>query len=308
MKNIFTAALALGLILLAGAMAWLAYSIQGVTRELPAVMTRVDDINTRIDAIVETIPLITAELPPILEEVGKIRETVPPILAEVEHIRKAVPPILAEVEQIREAIPPILTRVDSIQEQITEVEKKLPLIAKTVDTAAGAVNNVATQVEATLPRVDKALEEAEAIRREIPGTLDRVEGIVADSQQIVGRASEDAVTGVMKGVITSPFRLLKNAGNSITGSLFTTQKMTSGDETHFEEATKRLLHDLELKSVTWSNPKSGNKGKVTLQRAFKDSGTSCVALKFDLIPKSGKTESTVKNGCLADDGSWQIRE
>ncbi|BCS98694.1 hypothetical protein DSLASN_43260 [Desulfoluna limicola] len=307
MKNIVTSALALGLILLAGAMAWLAYSIQGVTRELPAVMTRVDDINTRIDAIVETIPLITAELPPILEEVAKIRETVPPILAEVEHIRKAVPPILAEVEQIREAIPPILTRIDAIQEQVTEVEKNLPLIAKTVDTAAGAVNTVATQVEATLPRVDKALVEVEAIRGEIPGILSQVEGIVADSQQIVGRASEDAVTGVMKGVITSPFRLLKDAGNSITGSLFTTQRMTSEDEAHFEESTKRLLHNLELKSVTWSNPRSGNKGKVTLQRAFQDSGTSCVSLQFDLIPKSGKKESAIKNGCLMKDGTWQIK-
>jgi len=308
MKNIFTSALALGLILLAGAMAWLAYSIQGVTRELPAVMTRVDDINTRIDAIVETIPLITAELPPILEEVGKLRETVPPILAEVEHIRKAVPPILAEVEQVREAIPPILTRIDSIQEQITEVEKNLPLIAETVDTAAGAVNTVATQVEATLPRVDKALLEVEAIRGEIPGTLDRVEGIVADSQQIVGRASEDAVTGVMKGVITSPFRLLKDAGNSITDSLFTTQKMTTEDERQFEEATKRLLHDMDLKSVKWSNPKSGNKGKVALVKAFKDSGISCVSLKFDLNPKFGKKESAVKTACLAKDGSWQIKE
>lgn len=307
MKNIFTAALALGLILLAGAMAWLAHSIEGVTRELPAVMSTVDDVNLRIDAIIETIPLIIGELPPILEEVGKIRETVPPILAEVEKIREAVPPILDEVEQVREAIPPILTRVDAIQEQVTEVEKNLPLMAKTVDTAADAANNVADQVEATLPLVEKALQESEAVRVEIPGTLDRVEAIVVDAQGIVGKASEDAVTGVMKGVFTSPFRLLKSAGTSITDSLFTTRVMTPEDEAHFEEATKRLLHNLELESVTWSNSKSGNKGKITLQRAFKDSGTSCVSLRFDLIQKSGKKESSVKNGCLAEDGTWQIK-
>jgi len=292
-KNILTAALTLALILLAGAMTWLAYSIQGVTRELPAVMLRVDDINARIDAVVETIPLITEAMPPIVDEVGKIRKTVPPILAEVEKIRKT--------------IPSILTRVDAVQAQVNELEKDLPLIAETVNTAAAAMNNVADGVEATLPLVEQVLKESEAIRGEIPDTLNRVETIVANAHDIVNRASQDVVTGVVKGVITSPFQLLKEAGKSISGSLFTTREITKKDETRVVKATTTLLHNLELESVTWSNPKSGNSGKISIQKAFKDSGTSCVALRFDVNLKSGKKESTDKNVCLAEDGSWQVR-
>jgi surface antigen len=321
MKNILTAALALGLTLLAVATAWLAYSIQGVTRELPAVMVRVDDVNARIDAIVETIPLITEALPPILEEVGKIRETVPPILAEVEKvrgavppilaevgkIRDAVPPILAEVEQVREMIPSILTRVNAIQAQVIVVEKDLLLIAETVNTASGAVNSMAGGVEAALPLIEKAIRESEAVRGEIPYTLTRVEAIVADARGIAGKASQDAVTGAVKGVIVSPFKLLKDAGTSLSGALFTTQKITPDDEKRIEEATKRLLHNLDLGSVIWSNPESGNTGTITLLRAFKESGTSCVSVRFELTPKYGETESIVKTGCLAEDGTWQMK-
>lgn len=307
MKNIFTATLSLALLLLAGAMAWLAVSIQGVTRELPAVMTRVDDVNARIDAIIETIPVITEALPPIVEEVGEVRKTIPSVLDEVAKVEKLVPGILGEVGQIRETIPSILTRVDAIQAQVGELRKELPLIAQTVDTAAGAANTIAGQVEATLPLVDKALKESEAIRGEIPATLDRVEAMVADAQDIAGRASQEAVTGVVKGVITSPYQLLKEAGKSISGSLFTTREITREDNNLVVEATTTLLHDLELQSVPWSNPRSGNRGTVTLQRAFKDAGTACVALRFDVTLKSGKRENIAKTVCLEENGSWQVR-
>ncbi|WP_300668454.1 hypothetical protein [Desulfoluna sp.] len=300
MKNTLTIALTVALILLAGAMAWLACSIQGVTKELPAILSHVEEVNTRIDDIVDTIPLITNALPPVMAEVEEIRKTVPSILTEMAQVRNAVPAILEEVEKIRETLPSILTRVDAIQAQAKELETHLPLLTETV-------NTVTAQVETALPLIEQALKESEAIRLQIPDTLTRVEVLVADAQGIAGKASQEAVTGMVKGVLTSPFKLLMAAGNSITGSLFTTRKLTQEDEKRVVEATARLLNNMDLKSTHWANPDSGIQGTVSLQRAFKDGDTACVSLRFDLIPKSGKKEHTVKNGCLADDGTWQMQ-
>ena len=294
MKNSFSALLSIGLILLAGAMAWLAYSIQGVIQELPAVIAEVEEVNTRIDAIV-------AVILPVVTEVGMVRKAVPPILDEVAQIRALVPGIVDETANIRRDITPVLERVESVQAQVKEIQATLPQIAETVDTASKAVTHAADQV-------DKIVAESEALRRSVPITLTRVEAIVFDAGEVGAKATKGAVTGVVKGIIFSPFQLIKAAGNSITESLFSTREITDEDKEQVVDAANQLLNNLELQSVNWKNPKSGNRGHVSLEKAFTKDGVQCVSLRFALTTKSGHEESTTKVACLSEGGGWAIKE
>ena len=287
MKNSFSALLSIGLILLAVAMAWLAYSIQGVTRVLPAVIAEVEEVNTRIDAIV-------AVILPVVTEVGMVRKMVPPILDEVAQISALIPSIVGETANIRRDVTPVLERIESVQAQVKEIQAILPMIAETVNHAAD--------------QVDKIIAESEELRRSVPITLTRVEAIVFDAGEVGAKATKGAVTGVVKGIIFSPFQLMKAAGDSITESLFSTREITDEDETHIVDAANQLLNNLELQSVNWTNPKSGNSGHVSLEKAFTSDGVQCVSLRFDLLTKSGHKESSKKVACLAEDGAWAIKE
>lgn len=308
MKHSLQAALVAAIILLAGSMAWLAFGLVSVSRQIPEMMTRVDAVNTRVDAVVSVIPLVTEAIPPLLDEVAEVRKVLPSVLAEVGSVRGTVDGVVKEAGQIRAEIPAILSRVDRIEGEIARIEKALPDILKSVDGASSAVNRAATQVKEALPRVDGVVAEAQAVRHALPTTLDRVEEIVADAHSIGTQASQGAVTGVVKGIITSPFRLLADAGESITGIFRGSSDMTADDEVRMQEAATLLLQEMSREATVWASPVSGNGGRITIERRYESGGRPCVELLFELKLKSGRTESIRRMACKGDEGNWMILE
>lgn len=134
----------------------------------------------------EAIPEIIADINSLNlnEDVSKILIQVPEITEEVSLVRQEIPPILKEMEEIRKAIPPILA-------QIEETRKIIPPI----------------------------LEEVAAVRQELPESLAAAQKIVTDAKEIsiVGGVTK-GVGGAAKGVVTTPFRLLKKGADKVTGN------------------------------------------------------------------------------------------
>ena len=58
----------------------------------------------------------------------------------------------------------------------------------------------------------------------------------------------------------------------------------------------------------WSNPASGNSGKVTVKRLFKYNGMTCHGLRYDFKYKATNTPRTYNaDWCQTKTGEWKIK-
>ncbi len=60
-------------------------------------------------------------------------------------------------------------------------------------------------------------------------------------------------------------------------------------------------------SDTWSNPKSGNSGTVTVLGSFQRQGNACRKLRYDIRLRQRKgARSYTLSWCHMPDGSWKV--
>jgi surface antigen len=61
-------------------------------------------------------------------------------------------------------------------------------------------------------------------------------------------------------------------------------------------------------TAKWSNPESGNSGKITLAKKFTRNGQQCETVAYTLATKRlpVRPEHYVLNSCLQPDGQWRI--
>jgi surface antigen len=58
----------------------------------------------------------------------------------------------------------------------------------------------------------------------------------------------------------------------------------------------------------WSNPASGNSGKVTVTRLFHYNGMECHGLRYDISIKASNTQRTYNTDwCRTKSGEWKIK-
>jgi surface antigen len=87
--------------------------------------------------------------------------------------------------------------------------------------------------------------------------------------------------------------------------------LTSEDVAKLSEATGRLNHKEPIHvgdSEVWSNPASGNSGKVTVTRLFQSAGMACHAVRYDLsynAPRDARTYNA--DWCRTKAGEWKVK-
>ncbi len=292
------------LTLLAASIAYFAYSILSVSQQIPSILDQVSDINHQIDRTAEKVEPLLVLVPDILQTVENTTNSIPPILDEVGKVRQLVPVALKEVEAVRLTLPSILERVDKLHAQIDILEKRLPDILKTVNQITVVVNDTNQQIEKALPLVPEILGEVEKTRNEIPSYLTRVETIVDNTKDISETAGKGAVTGFFKGIISTPFELLKGTENKIRSSLKNEDKITEEDFTLVYQATAKLLQSDKKDIAYWDNSKTGNKGQVKLVNSFKSEGRECRTVQLLFKAHDGNDDSVNRDFCLNDEGKW----
>ena len=284
----------LSLALLACSIAYFAYSLLSISQQIPSILVQVSNINEQIDRTVEKVEPLLELVTPILNEVGEIRQL--------------VPPALQEVAAIRATLPSILERIDKLHNQVENLQKSLPEILNTVNDITAVVDDTNQQVEKIIPLIPEVLGEVEKTRNEIPTYLTRVENIVANSKTISEEAGKGAVTGFFKGIIATPFVLIKGTEERIRSSLTNEKMMTDEDFDHVAKAVGELLHSDQLETMPWENPKSGNKGQVTLVNSYQSEGRDCRTLKLSFKGKDESEDSVNKDVCQDSEGNWEAVE
>jgi len=288
-----TYVLSLAMFALAAALIYFAYEVSRVSTQIPDILTSVDHTSENIG--------------PIINEVGEIRELIPDILHEVEETRKLVAPILKEVEQTRQQIPPILKQVEAVR-------KEMPAVLISADKASNAVVLMSKEIKATRPLVPKVLKEVETTRESIPPMLDRADAMI-DKARVAGQeASTGAVTGFFKGLITTPFTLVGDAGRKITG--MSEEEMRDYTEKDFEliEAAMLLLLNNgkkgDIRQI--NNPDSDFSATLKLvSMEIKEEDFTmleCRTIQFDAVKNDEKVKTVNRTFCKEEGGGWDLEE
>lgn len=301
-------ALAAALALLAIAIIYFAYALLSVSKQIPAIVDQVSDLTRLVDQTAKNVEPVLESLPDLMKAVDQTTLLIPDILAEIGRIRALVPHVLEETEAVRLTVPEILARVDSIEAQITSLQKELPAVLETVNNAASSVHGVNASVDKITPLVPEIIGEVEKTRQDIPVYLSRLEGMMNDAKGITEDVGKNAVTGMVKGIVYSPIELLKGGEYRLFGTFKNKALLTEQDIKMATEASHKLLTTEGATTESWSNQKSGNKGKVSIDRSFTKDGQECRTLEIVFSFHSGKNEIQTKDICKTPSGDWDITE
>ncbi|MGF1904572.1 hypothetical protein [Aliivibrio salmonicida] len=146
----------------------------------PQVLTLVSEVKNTVNNVNQTVVSVDNKIPLILHEVKAIRtESLPEVITVMNAVNnKTVPSTLIELKNYRELVFPNAF-VESKGYRIT-----------------------------TIPAVIK---ESESLRKDVPPIMLKADEIIDKA----GELSQQATQGAVKGVIMSPFNLLREAGTEI---------------------------------------------------------------------------------------------
>lgn len=127
--------------------------------------------------------------------------------------------------------------------------------------------------------------------------------MLKDAKTIVKEASEDAVTGILAGIIKAPFKLV--------GGLFGAFKLNidglnnKDHELAFKAVNDALSADKVGKAYSWLNPDSGNKGIITIKarKVINDRDCRLIVLVVNIVDK--KLVNKDVTVCLTEEGQWE---
>jgi surface antigen len=188
--------------------------------------------------------------------------------------------------------------------EVAELRKTLPPM---VDAGAAAINNASSAVRVIEPHIPSVLTEVKKTREALPGILDRADQVAGRAEKMGKEASKGAVTGLLGGIISAPFRLIGDVGKGLrdTIGLGNLSEFTAEDDRLTGGATDAVLRNGATGAQqSWQNPDSGNHGSVTLLGHKTLNNQPCVNLRYRVEFGTGKTHDVKLDFCQRPDGSW----
>ncbi|QPK03800.1 hypothetical protein [Vibrio kanaloae] len=196
-------------LVLAVAIFYLGYTIYSFTN-------KVGEIVDTYPKVIEDLSVLTKGLK--VEEwlafAEHIDELAPHVLATVEDVRRTAEKVNQTVSSVDSKIPSILDEVKNVRTEVKQI--RMDVIPSTltelkryrVDVMPPMLAESKSYREQTIPVV---VAESEMLRAEVPGILDQA-NLLADKSKAL---AQGAAEGAVKGVVLSPFNLLRDAGDGI---------------------------------------------------------------------------------------------
>jgi hypothetical protein len=237
-------------------------------------------------------------------EIGKTRTQAPHLLVQVEQTSEKIAPVVKEIATIRQTIPPILDQVEASR-------KEIPAILSSVDDISETAGAIAKEVGKVRVLVPDILAELQKTREALPGLLEQADRVADKAQKTAKDAGKRAGSGIVKGIVTSPFIIVGDLGKSVAShlGLKDTKGLTGED---FELIRAHVLVALENEDIgsttTWENPEEKNRGAATLNRRFERDGRICKEIRVKLWARKKKIHDVLLEMCPQDDGTWIATE
>jgi len=332
------------IICLALAIAYFAFEVAQFLDGFPEILVQMEKTSVEISPVIDGIAETSRNILPISEEVGRVAEVTPAILKEVKATRKALPDILKktaavmeqvnktsrmmpeaieEIRKTRELIPEIMEEIRQSREVIADATEKvnrfegqIPLIIKesenirkdlpqameTVDKASESVQSFTAELAEVRPLVPAVLEEVKKTREAIPEMLDQAERITTQGKKFGSDAGKGVVTGLFSLLnpitITRQLKDLVLPGKDIRG-------LTSEDIEQIRDTTLTIVKTGDVGTeLKWKNPDSGNHGKISVVKEFKENSMDCKEIRTEIWIKDDKSHDFNVVFCRQKDGSW----
>ena len=257
--------------LLAIAIAYLAYGLQSIASVVPEIISFLDKNNY--------------QLSPAIKEVSEIRRMIPEVLAEIRDIKKLVPSVTLEMAKISDQIPRTLETVNSIAPIISNTTIEISQLRKT-----------------TIPHI---LQESKKIRASMPTYINGTQKIVKDVRVAINEASrisENVGTGVISGLVKSPFKLFSSMVSSVS-DLFKDDKLSGKDISIMTAAGAVVIESKELNfSKKWENKESKRFGEIKLVSI--DLVSKCNRLEIVIHSKNKKSSKYNYKFCRDANNKW----
>ena len=285
-RNFATIFLAFSILCLAGALVFFARQIMKTNNNIPQILQTIDKVNTKVDIVVGEVQSVQKLIPTITNEAAEVRKQIPLVTEEVAKFREQIPAIVEQVNQINRQVPPVLAEMKAIRLQIPKI---------------------LNEVEKTRPLVQLALDEVKHTREALPSILLQTEKVISDAKQVGKSTTEGAVTGVLTGILKTPFEIASGLGRAIFGSSAEKiEEVTPRDLELIKLATYQVLSTDKLShSVKWTNPDSGSDGVVTFLAFVKINERDCRMLNYAITTSSKKQINEDVNFCLDEQSVWQ---
>lgn len=294
-------------LVLAAAIAYLAYSLTQISQQIPNALKLVDETTKSVEKF-------QPQIDQIIEQVDEINQQIPNILAQVEQTRPLISETLAESDKYSSQIPALLEHLTKVEQQVANIEKQLPEVLVRIDNLVTTTNNTTKELALWRPHSTEYIKQLEYSREDIPQYLTRVEGIADDAQTLIADAktigsdtSSGLVTGLFKGVVSLPFNVVSNLTGIVDSSSQSAKYLTADDIALMQESAITVLSSNKLKEKSWRNKESGHYGKVNQGKEFKRNGTQCYQLTFTNYFNKNK-ETLNEDACLNSEGLWQIKD
>lgn len=196
-------------LVLAVAIFYLGYTIYSFTNKVGEIVDTypqvIEDLSgltkgLKVEELLAFAEHVNELAPQVLDTVEDVRKTVEKVNQTVSSVDNKIPAILDEVKNVRTEVG--LVRTDVIPLTLTELKRYR------VDVMPPMLAESKSYREQTIPTV---VAESEMLRAEVPGILEQANLLADKSKELAQGAAEGAV----KGVVLSPFNLLRDAGDGI---------------------------------------------------------------------------------------------
>jgi hypothetical protein len=257
--------------LLAIAIAYLGYGLVSIASVVPEVINFLNKNNY--------------QLSPAIKEAGQIRKIIPGILTEIQDIKKLVPGITSQMSKLSDQVPQMLSTINSIAPILSNTTLEITQLRKT-----------------TIPHI---LQESKKIRASMPSYINGTEKIVKDIRVAINEASkisESMGTGVISGLVKSPFKLFSSMISSVS-DLFKDDKLSGKDISIMTAAGAVVIESKELNfSKKWENKESKRFGEIKLVSI--DLVSNCNRLEIIIHSKNKKTSIYNYKFCKDVNNEW----
>jgi archaellum component FlaC/surface antigen len=281
--------LALSLFCLSGSIVYFSIQLIDVNKGIPDILEDIEKTSEKVETVVKEVEQVRKLIPFIVNEVMETRKQIPSIVKEVSEFRNKIPDILEKVEKVNQQIPTALNEIKAIRQQIP------PIIE---------------EIEKTRQIIPLVLAEIKKTREVLPAMLSKAERIVTDAKRIGKTTTEGAVTGVITGIVKTPFEIVGGLGEALFGGQRKNNEgVTEQDLELIKLATYQVLSSAQRGHTrNWSNPQSGNNGTVTLKEFAEADGRDCRILNYIVrIDKKERINKEV-SFCLDEYAQWKPTE
>jgi surface antigen len=285
-RNFSIGLLAFSLICLSGSIVFFAIQFIHTKREIPAILSGIESATEKVETVVKEAERVRALIPSITKEVAETRKQVPSILKEASEFRRQIEAIVEEADKINQQIPAAL-------EEVKETRQQMQIIIE--------------EVNKIRPLVPLVLDEVKKTREAIPSMLLQADKIVTNAKQIGKTTTEGAVTGVVTGIIKTPFEIAGGLGKAIFKGLGeNAEELTEKDMELIKLATYQILSTAKLGHTRkWSNQQSGNDGTVAMKKFSDIDGRDCRILNYIIRIDHKERINKDVSFCLDQDSIWK---